>query len=44
MQPLKNFYIPLSAAPQKCVKSGPTLANAGPAHGLVKPDAERLRL
>jgi len=32
MQSLKNFYTPLSGAPKKCVKSGPALANAGPAY------------
>jgi len=31
MYALKNFYTPLSGAPQKCFKSGPALANAGPA-------------
>jgi len=31
MHPLKNFYTPLSGPPQKCFKSGPALANAGPA-------------
>jgi len=31
MDPLKNFSTPLSGAPQKCFKSGPALANAGPA-------------
>jgi len=30
MHPLKHFYTPLSGAPQKCFKSGPALANAGP--------------
>jgi len=32
MEPFKNFYTPLSGAPKKCVKSGPALANAGPAY------------
>jgi len=30
MHPLKNFCTALSGAPQKCFKSGPALANAGP--------------
>jgi len=32
MQPLKNFYTPLSGAPQKqkCFQSGPALANTCP--------------
>jgi len=32
MHPLKIFYTPLSGAPRKCFKSGPTLANAGPVY------------
>jgi len=30
MHPLKTFYTTLSGAPEKCFKSGPTRANAGP--------------
>jgi len=30
MHPLKNFYTPLSGAPQNCFKSSHALANAGP--------------
>jgi len=33
MHPLKNFYTPLSRAPQKRFQSGPALANTGPAYG-----------
>jgi len=32
VHPLKKFYTSLSGALQKCFKSGPALANAGPAH------------
>jgi len=34
MHPLKNFYTPLSGVPQKCFKSAPALANAGPGNTI----------
>ena len=35
IHPLKNFYTPLSGAPQKCFKSDPAFANASPARIVI---------
>jgi len=39
MHSLKNFYTPLSGAPQKCFQSGPALAYTGPGQQLYKTQA-----